>query len=310
MESDNIFAKCMLLVLSQHGAGGDRKIRKSQLEVKRTEEQEEPQEKAWNATKKIFGTSDEYKAITSLDSQIRAQIEAMEIPAQFQRGTFAIPVSLVPKVQALVDAYLDERTKAVNAFVEAYYSIVGAQKANLGALFDITDYPPPDSIRSRFYVRTKWLALGVPEQLKEISEDFYAKQVEVQNAALQETMEEVRTGLRSALKGLIDHLLNRLSQKDEKGNVTRLHSSAVEKITDFLDLLPAKNITGDGELQALAEKARAVVTAVDIDELKTVGFKRGIVEKRLGEIAGVLDTMIESAPVRKMGGFAMEPEEQ
>jgi hypothetical protein len=75
--------------------------------------------------------------------------------------------------------------------------------------------------------------------------------------------------------------------------------------------LPAKNVTGDQELQRLAERARSIVTAVDVETLKKPGFERAIVEKRLGEITKSIDGLLETGKVRKFGGFNLpsaEPE--
>ena len=302
----NIFSKCMLLVLETHSAGGDRKVRKDKLEVRKNDGESDPDAKSWAATKRIFGASMAYKAISTLDHQAKARLAKLEIPAQFQRGTFAIPTKFVAQAQEIVDEYVAERSKLVDAFCDEYSTVVGEQQVVLGPLFDITDYPPPDSIRKRFGVGCKWLSLGVPEQLAEVSQDLYDKQIVAQSKALQDTMDEVRDGLRMGLRGLIDHLLNRLSTKNEKGQVVRLHESAVTNIIEFLDMLPAKNITGDTDIQLLAEKARAIVTATDVSGLKTDGFSRAIVEKRLGQIVTELDKMVEAAPLRRMGGFEIE----
>jgi hypothetical protein len=303
METESIFSKCMLLVLSIHAAGDARKITKDKLSIVKTEGQTDPEEKSWNAAKKLFGSSAEYKAIIQLDNQIRAQLEKLELPAQFQRGTFAIPLKSVPEVQKMVQAYLVERAKLVEVFLDKYLTIIGEQQVVLGPLFDITDYPEPKEIKRRFYVRHKWLALGVPEQLKNVSEELYNDQVKAQQEELANVFEEVRDGLRGALKGLVDHLLNRLSRKNEKGEVLRLRSSAVDNIVEFLDMLPNKNVTGDVQIQLLAEKARAIVTAVDVETIKKDGLRRSIVEKRLGEISTELDKLVEAKPIRKMGGF-------
>jgi hypothetical protein len=307
----SIFQQCMLLVLEQRCAGGDRKIKKDKLEVKQNGDDGRAQDKAWHASKKIFGASGEYAAITSLDTQIRTRLEVLELPAQFQRGTFAIPLKLVQQAQALVESYELDRLALIDKFCDAYEDVIDAQRAVLGPLFDITDYPVLSELRARFGVSYRWLALGVPEQLAEISVDLYNQQVQVQQEALAATMAEVQQGLRAALKGLIDHLLNRLSEKDEAGRVKRLHGSAVDKIVEFLDLLPAKNVTGDQELQRLAERARSIVTAVDVETLKKPGFERAIVEKRLGEITKSIDGLLETGKVRKFGGFNLpsaEPE--
>jgi hypothetical protein len=304
---ESIFKKCMLLVLEQHRPGETRAFGSGRLEVRKDDGEADPEDDAWHGVKRLFGKADAYVAIRQLDSKIRSDLDKLALPANFQRGAFAIPLASVTRASKLVADYRAARAVLVDAFVEEFPAIVESQRSIQGALFSEADYPPVSRVREAFSVGYRWIALDVPESLQDLDPDLFEAMKAEQAKAISEQVEQVKEALRATMKGLIDHLLNRLSQKDDKGRVKQLRASAVGNIVEFLDMLPAKNIAGDGELAALADKARAIVTATDVDSLREDQLSRRIVEKRLGEIVQSLDGLIEAAPRRRFGGFEAAP---
>src|SRR6201997_5796227 len=79
--------------------------------------------------------------------------------------------------------------------------------------------------------------------------------------------------MRTALAELVQHLAQRLQTTDE-GKPVRLHKSAVSNLLDFLDTLDFRNLTNDAELKRFADEARALLTGVNMKDLKSTGDLR------------------------------------
>jgi hypothetical protein len=104
--------------------------------------------------------------------------------------------------------------------------------------------------------------------------------------------------LRAAMGELVAHMRDRLKDGPE-GKPLKFKGSTVAKLVEFLGTFEFRNVTDDGELQGLVEKARTLLAGVTTDDLRTTAGVRARVQQGMAEIATELDTMIVKKPGRK-----------
>ena len=118
-------------------------------------------------------------------------------------------------------------------------------------------------------------------------------------AELRETIQEL---LRANMHELVSHLAHVLSASED-GKKRIFRDSALTKVQDFLGVFDARNITDDGALKALVDKARRIVRGVDAEDLRTNEATRDHVQGAFQEMSATLDSMLSSKPIR---AFARE----
>ena len=82
----------------------------------------------------------------------------------------------------------------------------------LAELYDPSDYPPIDLVRSRFAFTWQYVSFGVPGQLREVSARVLRTSGEKAARLMSEASEEIQQVLRSALAEMVEHLRERLTE--------------------------------------------------------------------------------------------------
>ena len=102
------------------------------------------------------------------------------------------------------------------------------------------------------------MSFDVPATLKAVSGEIFVREREKAAKAWKETLEQWKALLRTGMADLVNHMVDRLSMNaDGKPRVFR--DSLVTDLREFLGTFDARNVANDGELAALAEKARAIL---------------------------------------------------
>ena len=70
--------------------------------------------------------------------------------------------------------------------------------------------------------------------------------------------------------------------------------SAVTKMIGFLDAFEKRNLTDDGEMLSIVQKARALMAGVDPQTLRENGTVREIVTKGFEELRGSIDGLLST----------------
>jgi hypothetical protein len=101
------------------------------------------------------------------------------------------------------------------------------------------------------------------------------------------------------LQELIDHLLERL-RGVETGDTKRFSNATVENFTEFAAEFRKMNIRGNTQLEALVDRAQAVVAGVDSKAVKANGDLRQTLSTQMGEVREALDTLLANQPRRRV----------
>jgi hypothetical protein len=243
--------------------------------------------------------SEAYSRIVSLDNDIRRWVNTYSLPGQiFKRGIYAVPATLVEKVESKLLDFAASRTELVNLFINEYPSKIELAKSRLGSLFNPKDYPSKESMRSSFEFNTRYLSLGVPDNLNSISKDLYDKEKEKARQQWENALKEWQVLLRQEFYSLIEHLREKLDGNRENGKPKIFRDNTIKNINEFLNNFEDKNISGDEYLSKLVSQTREILTGVDADSIRDVPQVKDFVRTGFQAIKDNLDTNMVDKPVR------------
>jgi serine phosphatase RsbU (regulator of sigma subunit) len=153
-------------------------------------------------------------------------------------------------------------------------------------------------VRSRFTFTWQYVSYGVPEQLREISAQFFQEEREKAVVAMSEACTEIQQVMRASLLELVNHLHERLYDQQD-GKPQRLRESTVEKLRDFLATFDMRNVVDDQELKEQVEKARALLEGVSTDALRNMPLVRAHVREGMADLAAQMDVLAGDRISRK-----------
>ena len=240
--------------------------------------------------------SPELQAIRTLDGDVRHFLYDMCLP--FEVGIHLLPLGLVETVEEKLHEFKDKRGELVESFLSAYPRLCQEAAGRLRTLYNPTDYPPVDEVRSHFTFSWQYVSYGVPEQLREISAHFFQEEREKAVVAMSEACTEIQQVMRASLLELVNHLRERLADQPD-GKPQRLRESTVQKLRDFLGTFDLRNVVDDQELKEQVEKARALLEGVSTDALRNMPLVRAWVREGMAEVATQMDVLAGDRISRK-----------
>jgi len=236
------------------------------------------QEKAkrqMKVTKQLI-VSPEFAAIKAFYGQLQTWIYAQTVPSFFKSGINLASLEAVEIIEkkmrqaAGYDPVSDETEtlpKLVAAFVRAYPAQVEEARATLEPVgqFNPLNYPAPSELPAMFRIEWNWVAFttpeGLPAQLKAQEQEKFAKR-------MSDAADNITQALRSGFLELITHASETLKPgSDGKKKIFR--DSMTGNILDFLETFNRRNITNDVELAQLVGKAKAMLSSVTPQKLRT-----------------------------------------
>jgi hypothetical protein len=282
--------KAVCLALSLRKPGNSRKLSASLVEV--------DADKELISAQKTLLSSEHLKTIEHYDGEIRRYLYSHCLPSLFKDGVYLVPLALIEEVEQKLNAFADNRQKLVAAFLEVYPALIEDAKTRLRAAFNPNDYPPAERLEKLFRMEWRYVAFSVPGTLRTVSKELFKKEQEKAANAWAETLEEVRTLLRTHMAELVGHMVDRLSGTDDKGKPKVFKNTLVSNMTEFLNSFDARNLTDDAELAQIVGKARQLLSGVDAQTLRTSQALRSSLRDGFCALQGSLDTLITVRPSR------------
>ena len=268
--------------------GNSRKVSSSRVEV--------DADKDFIRVSKTLLDSPELQAIRALDGDVRHFLYDMCLP--FEVGIHLLPLCLVETVEERLREFKDKRRELVELFLSAYPRLCQEAAGRLRTLYNPTDYPPIDEVRSRFTFSWQYVSYGVPEQLREISAQFFQEEREKAVVAMSEACSEIQQVMRTSLLELVNHLRDRLADQAD-GKPQRLRESTVQKLRDFLATFDLRNVVDDQELKEQVERARELLAGTTTDAIRNTTELRAKVRQGMAVISASLETMVTDRVGRK-----------
>lgn len=240
--------------------------------------------------------SPELEAIRKADGRMRTWLYNTCLP--FEMGIMLLPIGLVETAQERLCAFEEERTGLVDAFIQKYPALCQSAAANLGSLYNPTDYPPAETISARFQFDWQYISFAVPGHLNSISTELFKAEQEKAAQRLQEATDEITLLMRETLYEMVAHLEGRLKTGPD-GKPLILRESAVSKLQDFLNTFDLRNITDDRELAVQVAKARELLKGTSADTIRNSDLFREKIRTGMADISASLAMMVTEKPSRK-----------
>ena len=171
-----------------------------------------------------------------------------------------------------VNAGREEVMAAVEKFLADYPAHVANEKKRQGSMFDETQYPTADQIRSKYGVGVAFSKISDGEDIRiDVGEQELAKIRSSAKEAAQATLEAAVGDIWARLAAVVSKMVERLNAYavTAEGKVQNsFRDSLVTNIEDLLEVVPALNITGDPAIDAFAAKIKAQLTAHSAEVLR------------------------------------------
>ena len=175
------------------------------------------------------------------------------------QGTYLLPIELKDKFERDFVGWQNEREKLVKDFVKQYDNIIAEAKTDLGTTFNIDDFPSRDEIEDLF--ECSILKKPIPSS-NDIRVNLPASEIaELKaNAKAEEDakMQKITGAVVDKVQGVCKHFADKI----DSGETFR--DKTVDKLIELCEVLPALNINGDANIQAVHQKAMNTFHGKDI----------------------------------------------
>lgn len=251
--------------------------------------------------------SKEIKAINKLDIGIRKYVYARALkPGTFGAGIYFLGIGMADSFEKQMREFAAERRRLVADLCNRYDPIIASDKEVLSRimvggternLFDSKDYLSVEAMRKKFEMTWQYLSLIPPKSLEAVSEDLYLQAEAQMKKEIADATDVVRYALRKEMQEFVTWAASRLSpnQPGEKKVIT---SKMTGKINEFLELIQARNITGDVELSELVSKARLIMMGVNAEAIRGSEDLRTTLAAGFNDIKSTIDTWAIEEPSR------------
>ncbi|MDD3983983.1 MAG: hypothetical protein PHE11_06480 [Candidatus Omnitrophica bacterium] len=276
-----------------------RKVNSDRVRIRETMQQQASGENAKEpdadmiAVSKEILSCDEYDAITSLDSEVRADVNKLALPFKLRAGAYLVADGVLDRVDGMLDEYQERRRHLVDSFLRVYSIAREEARTRLGDLYEPGDYPHVDDVREAFHVRIRFESWGAPQRLETLSQRIYQREREQTARDLQDASREIRDGMRAALAGLVGHLVDVL-QPGPDGKPKTFRNSTIDNIVGFLDTFSARNVVGDDELGRIVADARAVLDGADPQSIRKAPMIQQMVRDGMTQVRQRLEQLTET----------------
>lgn len=257
-----------------------------------------------NADKSMLGVnkklidSKELTAIRDHDNALRTWLEKKCVPFPGWPGVMIMPDGLTLEVVERLEQHVELRHGLVAAWIDVYPSKRHDARALLGDEFANSDYPQIDEMRRRFRFDYIIRSFQTPETLKDISPELYTKQKAVAEKQYNSAMEEISAVMRLKLHEMVAHLTDKLTPEVD-GKEKQLRQPTIDKINEFLNDFPLRDVSNDTQLAEVVAKAKALLGDTDAATIRTTETFKTKLYAGMEDLTEILGGLVEERPSRK-----------
>ena len=237
----------------------------------------------------------EFQACLSHIAGTRDNITKRSLPSFLQRGAYLVKLEAAPLLETYLANAQENLLSLVDGMINAMPQIKEEARVRLGSLYSDADYPGEQDIRRHINMAWRWFEIDTPDRLRSIDMMLFEKEREKAARAFEEAVDGLTVLLRDEFRKVVAHLADRLAP-DADGKKKKLFGSAVENVTEFLELFALRNVTGDEELSSLVEMTKSLMEGVDPKFIRKDDDYRASVQE---DVERVLDE-IDALPVIKV----------
>ncbi len=242
--------------------------------------------------KNLMAGTDKRKRIADYAARVRLYHNQTTLPWS-DKGSRLLPTSLFMDYKTNMNTYQRNMNAMIDDFFNNYENLVEQAKFHLGELFNATDYPTLDELKSKFGFRLVFsplpesndFRLDIPKQdLEEMANDYELAYKD----RLADAMREPWQKLHKCLLHISDKLTEE-SDELETETKKRYHDSLITNATELCGLLTHLNITKDPALEQARKSLELTMLGIDIEDIKEHASIRKDVKSKVDEILGKFD---------------------
>lgn len=200
------------------------------------------------------------------------------------RGPRLLPTSLFLDYKTEANArqaYFDAK---VSDFLLAYPRLVQTAHNYLGDLFDVTDYPDTDEVRSKFGYR---LVFSPVPDAGDFRLDLPAQELDAMRAQYEShANERVEAAMREQwgkLHTMVENMSTKLIEPEDEDK-RRWHDTFITNAQEMCAMLTHLNVTRDPTLEEARRGLERAIAGVDIEDIKESEDTRTNVKGKLDDI--------------------------
>lgn len=229
--------------------------------------------KAGNYNKNLLAGCTELEDLKKFVGNARNTHYAMTLPWS-DMGLRLIPTSEYFDYLNVMTDLEQEFHRLYQLFEDAYQWRTSTAMAELGNMFDHSEYPPVEEIRRKFgwslsvqpLPEAGDFRLDMPNEQQEVLKQQYDS---FYRGAIESAMDDIWARLHKNL----ETVLRQLSPKDEldaKGNqkYNKLYDSVFDTSLELIRMMRDFNLTGDTQMTAIADQLEDALYGVNTDALK------------------------------------------
>lgn len=188
----------------------------------------------------------------------------------------------------------------VDDFMKVYRKSVEQARFTLNDLFNSSDYPGENELRSKFRFTLDVGTLPNHEDFRIVDGVPKAEVEKLVSNAKSSTETRINAAMDEAYQRLYDVVSKMGNTLTAYGNeeVKKFNDTLVHNISELVDVMPALNITGDPKLQALADQARELTQYALVD-LRQNAKVRNAAIREASKLAQAVKGVTEPAPKAK-----------
>lgn len=199
------------------------------------------------------------------------------------RGPRLLPTSLFIDYKEEANKRKARFDHMVQHFLAEYPTLQSQAQQHLGALYDPSDYPSAEEVRSKFGFRMVFTPLPESGDFRlDLPAQEIADMRKQYDEALNERMNEALRSQWDKLHETLTRMSSQLSEPTE-GKI-RLRDSFIPSAREMCAMLSHLNVTRDPKLEEARIKLERAITGVEVDDLKEDCFVREDVKGKLDAI--------------------------
>lgn len=241
---------------------------------------------AARVNKHLLAGRDELENIQKMVTRARTYVYENTLPWS-DSGLRLLPTAQFMAFNAKMEGFEEEFGAMVEDFVAIYPSLITAQAMALGEMFRRDDYPPPETIASKFDFRVNYMPVPVSGDFRvdvgnEAEKLLRDKLEEVTAERVDNAMADIRERLAEHLRRMSDRLTT--DEVAGEAKARRFHDTLVTGAMELCYLTKSLNITGDVKIEQARIALEKALSGVTAQELRKNEAVRDDVKKAVDDI--------------------------
>lgn len=226
--------------------------------------------RAGNYNKKLFADEPTFDAISKFAGNARTYHYHATMPWS-DSGLRLLTTAMYFDYQKMISQMEMDFSSLVSEFLADYQNMVLRAQHKLGAMFNVHDYPDPDTLRDKFRFSVKFSPVPDVGDWRvdignEARQTLQASYQQAYQSNLEQAYQDVWTRTHEALV----NMSNKLS-----GNQKQIfRDTLVTNVKEMIDLLDKFNITGDTKMRQAKVKIENALLGVTPDALREDDYLR------------------------------------